>query len=500
MSTPSPSRMPVRPVARLPIVVVVVAVLLGVGLGTRGPARTSAPAGAPPAALAAPAASESSSWYCAGSTGGAGSNGSGAVAVLELVNTTPRPIPGTLTVVDDAGATASRSLRVPAGGQVAEVPTTMVQGNWLAARVDLSGGGVTVSQVVTGPLGWSESPCASATSAQWYFPSGSTTNGSLMYVALYNPDATDAVVDLNFVTSSGLVQPAPFEGLVVAPGKVVVAGIASYVQDQPSVATIVDARSGQVVAEQLQQYRVGGLSGMALQLGSPAPEQHWYVPRSVDVTGGETNLNILNPTSSTVPVTVHVRLPSGSLAPFTRRLGPSSTWTIDASAAIRIPENVDYSVEVDAGAPGVVVDRALESSAAGASPQWGTVPAIAASTTLVAAHRWVLPDPALANPQSGAPFALCLQNPGGRAVRVTVSALAPDAVSGGPGGGAGSGGRRLARVVLAPRSFGILQSAVLAGGRGEPLVVGSTGPLAVAEDDVPAGMPGVVVMPGVAQG
>lgn len=493
MSTPR-HRLPMRPVARLPVLLLVAAVLLGVGLGTRGPAQNSSVV-TPGPAVAAPVGSESSAWYCTGSTGGTGNTGSAAVSVLELVNDSRHPVSGTLTVVNDAGATASRPVTVPARGQVSEVPTTMLLGHWLASRVDLSGGGVTVSQVVTGPLGWSESRCASSAASQWYFPSGSTSNGSLLYLALYNPDATDAVVDLNFVTPSGVTQPAPFEGLVVAPGKVVVAGVASYVQNQPSVATVVDARSGQVVAEQLQQYSVSGLSGLSLTLGAPATQTRWYVPRSVDVTGGETNLNVLNPTGANVAVTVRIRLASGPVSPFTRELAPSSEWTIDLTAAIRIPLNVDYSVEVDAGAPGVVVDRALESSSAGTKPQWGTVPAIGAAT-VTTARRWVLPDPALANPESGAaPFALALRNPGDQAVRVTVSALTQDTIS-----STGHAPRVLRRVLMPPRSFGVLQPAALAGAAGAPLRVDATGPLAVAEDAVPAGMPGVVAMPGVPQG
>ncbi|MHB1584147.1 MAG: DUF5719 family protein, partial [Acidimicrobiales bacterium] len=453
------------------------------------------PSPPPVAALAAPIGSESSSWFCAGSTGGQGTSGGAAVAVLQLVNASRRPVSGTLTVVDDAGRSATRPVTVPADGQLSEVPTTMLLGSWLASRIDLDGGGVSVSQVVSGPLGWSESPCASSTSPQWYFPSGSTTNGSLMFVALYNPNATDAVVDLTFVTSSGLTQPSPFQGLVVGPGRLVVAGVASYVQNQASVATVVDALSGQVVAEQLQQYAVEKITGVSLALGSPVTRTRWFVPRSVNVTGGETNLNVLNPTSATVPVTVRIRLASGSVTPFVRRLAPSSEWTIDASAAIRIPTNSDYAVEVDAGRPGVVVDRALESSSSGSAPQWGTVPAVDLGSA-TASRRWVLPDPAPGNPQTGAsPFAVALQNPSGRTLRVTVSALGTTGREAGR-----AGGRILERVVLAPRRNAVLERSSLAGGSGAPLLVEADGPLAVAEDAVPAGMPGVVSMPGVPQG
>lgn len=470
---------------RLPAVLLVAAVLVGVGLGTTSSSPAPPPPAVPAVTVAAPVGSESSSWYCAGSTG----SGGGAVADLYLVNDGRRPVSGTLTVVDNAGTTASRPITVPAGGQLTETPSDLVQGTWLASRVDLAGGGVSVSQVTSGPLGWSLSPCAATASANWYFASGSTSNGSLMYVALYNPDTTVAVVDLGFVTPTGETQPAPFEGLVVAPDQVVVAEVASYVQNESSVATMVDARSGRVVAEELQEYSVNGITGLSLQLGAPASEDRWFEARNVDQSGGETNLTVFNPSASSEPVTVRVRLSSGPVSPFSRVMAPLSTWTLDVSASIRIPQNVDYTAHVVAPGAGVVVGRALESGSLGASPQWGTAAAQPASVVTAASHVWVLPDPGVSSPVSGAArFALDLQNPSAGPVRVTVYSIEP-------------GGRehRLTAVTIPADRFGVLTQPSLSAAAGHPLAVRASGALAVAEDATPAGMPGVVVMPGMPQ-
>ena len=51
--------------------------------------------------------------------------------------------------------------------------------------------------MVEGPSGWSEAPCASTTSTRWYFASGATSNGNSLYVSLFNPTTSVAVVDLD---------------------------------------------------------------------------------------------------------------------------------------------------------------------------------------------------------------------------------------------------------------------------------------------------------------
>jgi hypothetical protein len=211
---------------RLPVLALVVLSLVGAGLADHAIRSSSPSSSTVLASSSAPVGAESSSWYCTGGTGTASGAASGT---LYLVNTGRQAVAGTVTVVDDTGHSSSVAVAVPAGSETTMVPEQVEQGSWLASRVDLEGGGVTVSELVDGPQGWAQAPCASTTSPSWYFASGATTNGSTLYLSLFNPTTTVAVVDLTFVTAEGVSQPEPFEGLVVAPGALVVAGVASYV-------------------------------------------------------------------------------------------------------------------------------------------------------------------------------------------------------------------------------------------------------------------------------
>ena len=86
------------------------------------------------------------------------------------------------------------------------------------------------SQVVSGPLGWSTAPCASRTAAQWAFAGGSTTAGNSLTLALFDPAAPAAVVNITFLTTTGLVTPQAYQGLVVPPGRLVVENVGAFVQ------------------------------------------------------------------------------------------------------------------------------------------------------------------------------------------------------------------------------------------------------------------------------
>ncbi len=94
-----------------------------------------------------------------------------------------------------------------------------------------SGGGVAVTQTVHGALGWSQSPCQSTTSAQWYFANGSSAASNVLYVSLLNPTSTPVVVDLSFLTPSGMVHPINYQGIVLPAGQVAVENVSSEVQN-----------------------------------------------------------------------------------------------------------------------------------------------------------------------------------------------------------------------------------------------------------------------------
>jgi len=53
---------------------------------------------------------------------------------------------------------------------------------------------------------------------------------------------------------------------------------------------------------------------------------------------------------------------------------------------------------------------------------------------------------------------------------------------------------------IAPGAFVVIEAPALAAAGTDAFVVQATGPVAAMEDGVPAGLPGVVAMPGIPQG
>ena len=99
------------------------------------------------------------------------------------------PSPPTITAVTDAGAAGAHRRRRPGprrGGP--GHPRAVVGFVGVRDRDRSSGGGVAVTQAVHGSSGWSQAPCQSTTSAQWYFAGGSTAAANALYVSLLNPD------------------------------------------------------------------------------------------------------------------------------------------------------------------------------------------------------------------------------------------------------------------------------------------------------------------------
>lgn len=468
---------------RWPILLVVVAVIAVVGVvaGTRG-TPTSASALAVPASLVSPPDAESSAWYCTGQTTASGL----APGFLVLSNTTAHPAVAEVTTVSDAGSSVRSAVSVPAHGVIAPSLPALGSGAWQAETVTIAGGGVAVSQVVHGSSGWAEAPCQSATSSHWYFPSGSTAASNTLDVALLNPTSTPVVVDLAFETPTGEVQPINYQGVVLNPGAVVVEDVQSEVQNAGQISTIVSVRAGRIVASELQTY-VGGTAGMALIAGAPQAQPDWAVPQAEEQSGAASSIDIMNPGPAPEPVTVHLRLASGPLAPLTDTVAAGATWSLDTSQQTRIPVGALYSAEIDAPGPGVVVSRQVGAPPSAASPQAGAAAAVDGLTTTTPTNEWLVPPPGTSGnlPVADAgPNILAVLNVGTASETFTAYAVSPGHQKVIASGTLGAG--------AADDVFG---SPLSAAGL-DPIVVRASGPMAVSEDLYPTGMVGVVTMPG----
>jgi hypothetical protein len=471
------------------VVLVLVAVLAGVGLLTRSPGHPAAdgPPAVASAFVSAPGA-ESDAWYCVGQTTASGQAG---VGHLVLTNTRATPVSGTIASVTDTGAHESTPVVVPARTTMVPPLAAPASGTWVAQDVILSGGGVAVSQSVHGPSGWSEAPCQSSTGQTWYFPAGVTSGSDSLFITLFNPTSTPEVVDMTFVTPSGIDHPINFQGIVLQPDQVLADDVGSYVQDQPVVATVVTARTGRMVAAELQELG-GGSNGLAIEPGSPGAQRRWVIPQSEEVAHGTSHVVIFNPGTTTERVTVRVRLPSGPVAPLVQRVAPDSVWDLVTSAETRILKSDPYSAVITAtGGAGVVVGRLVRAPAAADSPQAGEAGSLDTLSATSPVQQWVVPPPGtLAAPAvAGAqPARLALTNDSSSARHFTVSVLAP------------SGARTLATGTVGAGLTVTLDATVLARARLDPILIEAGGRLAITEDVGPTGSLGVVTMPAIPLG
>jgi len=428
----------------------------------------------PASALVAGPAASTSAWYCAGSAAAP----AGTSASVVVTNPFPRPLSGAVEAygVGPGAGTAAVSIafEAPAGGQVS-VPLTAAA----AARVVLDGGGAGVFEVLSGAIGWTTAPCDSTTAVNWLFAHGSTAPGRAMYVSLFNPSATESVVDLSFVSATaGLVVPPAYQGIPVPAGSVVVEDVSDHVQNDASLATSVVALSGTVVASEVLEAGTAGNGGVSILAGDSAPRPQWAFPQNDDVTGGGTVFTVFNPSSRPAPVTVTITLAEGQAAPLHLELPSMSTATVAAQDQTRIPSNAPFAVRFDAPAPGIVVGREAFSPPGPTTPTDGET-----SASPGAERRWLLP--AVPPPGHGT-WALGILNMAGRAVHVSVG------IFDGTGRFVALAGERA--VTLRRAGFLELGPAPPAPIGQVPLSVVADGPVAVELDPEPIGAPGTVVL------
>ncbi len=455
-------------------VVVVVGVVFVISWAFPAPGAQPAPVAADGVAVP-PAGAYSSSAFCAAGTG------TDATSTVYLTNSTSRPVTGQMTTVDPAGSggsvtTVRRSVVVPALSTDAFNPTTGLPPGSTASSFGFAGGGVVATQIVSGPDGWSTAPCASQTSPQWAFAGGSTAGGNTLELALFDPAAPEAVVNVSFVTSTGLIAPQTYQGLVIPAGHMVVENVGDFVQGASDIGTVVTAQSGTLVSSEFQQWSQGSGDGLSLRLGSPSLSTVWRFAQTTTRAGDTVDFDLVNPGSVTATATLTVGLAAGSVVPRRVVIPPVSIVAFAASGTNGLPQQIPYAVTVTSSAP-IAVGRRVLAAAGSTPPLWG-----ASSATVTTATRWLVPSPGIpqAPGTAGATVnSLAVADPGPTAARVVVTIL---------------GGRRVATFVVAADAVAVVGSKRV-GGLSDLGVVSSQ-PVNVEADAGPSGAPGVVASTG----
>ncbi len=424
-------------------------------------------------------AAESSAWTCPGASGRSGPD----PARVVMTNASGHALDATITAVSSGGERKSAPLSIPAGGQVAVVPATMVQGAWVGATVLIDGGGASVFDVAGSASAYSVAPCASTPSTNWYFAGGSTSGGRSLDLALMDPGDTSAVVDLSFSTGAGTTSPSSLQGIMVPAGALRVIDLGRHLRGKRIIATSVTALSGTIVATETERSGPSGSVGMAMWLGATAPATSWSLPTTTDARGSLVSVDIYNPSRHAARVRLRAAAGLAGLATFARTVPPRSVYRFVTTAEHAIAFDTPFSLEVlSTNGVGVVVERSVSANPAAPVPRYG-----ATSAMPLSANHWIVPA---VTPPGDAAWSLTVSDLAGHAVTASVMAL--DAVAGQalltpvPG---------LFRRTVTPSAA--LSTVDMPGAPigTQPLEVIASGPVAVALDALPSGSPGVVTMP-----
>ncbi len=460
----------------LPVVVVLAAILGGLALvevGDRAPGRFgTASAFAMP--TADPAASLSSTWFCAASAD-AGDGVSGLV--VSVANRSDEARSGTVTWFPAGADPVTRPVEVAARQGIALEADEVVDAGAVSAMVELDGGGVGVEHMVEAAAGTAVAPCASSASDRWYLANGTTARDATQVLILFNPFPDDAIVDITFATDQGRDEPEALQGLPVPSGTTTRVNVGEVVRRRDVTATSVTTRSGRLVVDRLQRFDPSdGRSGISLTLAAPAPAEVWTFPDGQYEEGLAERWHIYNPNDQDAVVILEVVPDTGEVPiPLERTVSARGQLIIDAAETAPVPPGVGHSSTIRSiNEVEVVAERELSGVAPSARRGWSSM-----LGSPLTDEGWLLPSGPGIGPVADR---LSVHNPGAGPVRFSLAALVD---------GQAVPVEGLTDVELGPGQRQELALADLVDRSPVPMVVTADGPVVAERDLSPTADPGI---------
>lgn len=418
---------PPRNLNRLPIVIAVAAAIaVAVVLESGDPDQAAtAPASADRVPTIPSADALSVSWYCAEGTATVGGRADETILVANIGDEEAEAVVTALTGGD--GRAPRERVQVPARGQV-EVqladlteteeelaPNATLLGPGVV--VEAFGGQVIVEHLITRGGDLAMGPCSRTASPEWYFAGGTTVRGTEMMLALFNPFGDDAIVDITYLTDTGVQTPEGAQAVVVPRKSRVAVLVHEQVRRQPEVATLVRARTGRVVAEQSLAFDGSeGPLGLTLSLGTTAPAHSWALPFGTMGEGRTHTVAVANFTDTGTEVEVSMLLDGDeTVEPEVVPVAGRSVASVDVGTLVPVGTPYAVDVRVTGNAP-VVAEELLTSVAAsegGAALEFG-VPG--------PARRWAFAGAGETGDSTAADAVISVLNPSRDPVTVTLLA------------------------------------------------------------------------------
>jgi hypothetical protein len=357
---------------RLPVVVALVALLIAAAaIGDRAE-RPAAGVHLSAVAASMPAAGvRSSAWYCSGGPVGRGPS----VDQVTISNVGSRPVRVAVDAMVAESNIAEHFVTVAARSSANVMVASYSHVPSAALVVQPLGGDVVVEQGFASNGDVAVTPCATRTSASWFFAAGTSVGGAQTWLSLLNPFAVDAVVDVEADSENGFRAPGSLQGLVIPHGSRLAVRIDQTVAEQHIVAVTARARNGsQIVATQSVVHPGGpGVGSASISLGALAPSRSWMFADNRSRTGSTQQLILADPgsidTTARVSVVADV---AATIEPRIVRVPATSAVAVDFASVV--PPGVAYTLVVHSAVPVVAETReAYLDGSAGLVTQVGSI-------------------------------------------------------------------------------------------------------------------------------
>jgi hypothetical protein len=186
-------------------------------------------------------------------------------------------------------------------------------------------------------------------SKQWYFAEGCTNYGFETWLLIGNPGNRSAVAHVTFMDDKGETY---IQACDLRPNSRTTVNAAD-VAPGANISIQVDADTP-VVCERAMYWgnRIEGHD----TIGAASLSSTWYFAEGSTDWGFQTFVLLGNPGDSTVKATLHYLFTDGTSTARDHVLAPHSRLTVNAAREVGAK---DFSVKVDAGAPGIVAERSI---------------------------------------------------------------------------------------------------------------------------------------------
>ena len=307
-------------VAAVLALALVVAATVDLGRGPAGPNALFAPAFS-----VSPQSSDSSTWYCAVPRL---DKAPGVSVALELTNLTARAQRAAVDFYAANGKDIHKSIAVAAASN-RQVALSLPSAKPGGVEVTFPGGGNVVGLMATGSQGYSQLLCQPSPGPQWLVEGMSTQGNSTGGLAVFNPFASDAIVDISFLTPSGMQQPGPLQAIVLAGHSTTEVYLPDWLQGVGPIAAQVSTRIGRVVAGAVEVRADPSASGVVLPPVSAEIFSNYDFPLLSVTTNQSVTLQLYNLTDAQQNANVSIRAlaPTGEVSPTTTQ---ASATTVEA--------------------------------------------------------------------------------------------------------------------------------------------------------------------------